>query len=66
MDKGTTEEPRKTGSERPDPDPIRKQLEDLLLAGLESGPAVKWTPDDGEAIRREVRKRLADGSSRGA
>jgi antitoxin ParD1/3/4 len=37
----------------------KEKLEALLLEGLNSGPATEMTPDDWEAIRREVRQRLA-------
>ena len=37
-----------------------EKLEQLLLEGLESGPAQPVTPEDWQAIRREVRERLAE------
>jgi antitoxin ParD1/3/4 len=37
----------------------KEQLEALLLEGLDSGPATEMTPADWEAIRHEVRQRLA-------
>jgi antitoxin ParD1/3/4 len=38
----------------------KERLEMLLLEGLESGPATEMTTADWEAIRQEVRQRLAD------
>ena len=36
-----------------------EHLEALLLEGLNSGPATEMTPEDWEAIRQEVRRRVA-------
>ena len=35
-----------------------ERLEQLLLEGIESGPAQPVTPEDWQAIRREVQERL--------
>jgi antitoxin ParD1/3/4 len=37
-----------------------QQLEQALLDGLDSGPAVPMSADDWEGIRSEVRKRIAE------
>jgi antitoxin ParD1/3/4 len=37
----------------------RKELERLLLEGLESGPALPWTPEDTQKIKEEVRATVA-------
>ena len=39
----------------------KKDIERLLLEGLNSGPATVMTPEDWEGIRREVRDRLEKG-----
>ena len=36
-----------------------EKLEQLLLEGINSGPAREVTPEDWAAIRREVRERIA-------
>ncbi len=36
------------------------RLEDLLLEGLESGPALEWTEDDWAAVRKRVTERLEE------
>jgi antitoxin ParD1/3/4 len=38
----------------------KEHLESLLLEGIESGPAAEMTAADWEAIRTEVRQRLAE------
>ena len=41
-----------------------ERLGRLLLDGIESGPPEEVTPEDREAIRREVRERIARGRQR--
>jgi antitoxin ParD1/3/4 len=36
----------------------QEHLEELLLVGLESGPATEWTDDDWAGLRRRVAERL--------
>lgn len=36
----------------------RKELEESLIQGIESGPATEMTPDDWRQIREEVERRL--------
>jgi len=37
-----------------------EKLEQLLLEGLESGPAQLVTPETGQALRREIQRRLSE------
>jgi antitoxin ParD1/3/4 len=40
----------------------RERLEQLLLEGIESGPATPMTPQDWDDLRRRVEQRLERGS----
>ena len=40
-------------------DPAQQQLDDLLLEGLDSGPAEPWTEAEVDGIRSAVREALA-------
>ena len=42
----------------------RERVEELLLEGLDSGPATPMTAQDWEDIRQEIRERLAKDKKR--
>lgn len=39
--------------------PTRKQIDDLLVEGLDSGEPSELRPEDWAGLRRQVRRRLA-------